>query len=277
MQDTTAPVYVMGRSEAETARLQRQSLLYNPGTRRLFEDAGITAGMRVLDVGSGAGDVAMLAAEMVGRDGLVVGVDNDCAVLETARRRAGAAGLTQVRFVAGDIREAELDLEFDAVVGRLVLVHVNDPAAILTRLTSLLRPEGVVAFQEIDWSIGPVSQPPSRSLALVRDWAQDLFRRCGLDPYIGLALQRIFLAAGLPAPQLRLDAPTGNGADFPGYAYMESSVRSGLPQLIKFGIATADDVAIDTLAQRLRDEIGNGTLVLPTLVGAWARKPGAAA
>ncbi|MCA1731923.1 MAG: hypothetical protein LC751_21770, partial [Actinobacteria bacterium] len=58
----TDPAYVMGRSEEETARLQKQSLLYNPSTRLLFEEAGITAGMKVLDVGSGAGDVALLAA-----------------------------------------------------------------------------------------------------------------------------------------------------------------------------------------------------------------------
>ncbi|MGH3087411.1 MAG: methyltransferase domain-containing protein, partial [Rubrobacteraceae bacterium] len=72
----TAPEYVMGRSAEETARLQKQSLLYDPSTRRLFEEAGISAGMKVLDVGCGAGDVALLAADLVGPDGVVVGVDS---------------------------------------------------------------------------------------------------------------------------------------------------------------------------------------------------------
>ena len=67
--------YAMGRTEAEEQRLQRQAALYAPATRRLFEAAGIGPGMKVLDLGSGAGDVALLAAELVGPTGHVVGVD----------------------------------------------------------------------------------------------------------------------------------------------------------------------------------------------------------
>ena len=58
--------YLFGHSEEETRRLLLQGRLFNPYTRRLLEDAGITSGMKVLDVGSGAGDVALLAAELVG-------------------------------------------------------------------------------------------------------------------------------------------------------------------------------------------------------------------
>ena len=56
------PVYVMGRSEDETRRLELQAELFEPLTRHLFEDAGVRPGMRVLDIGSGVGDVSFLAA-----------------------------------------------------------------------------------------------------------------------------------------------------------------------------------------------------------------------
>lgn len=72
--------------------------------------------MRVLDVGSGMGDVALLAAELVGPTGSVVGVDTNPDALVAARRRAPE----NVNSVEGDIRHLELDGEFDAVVGRLV-------------------------------------------------------------------------------------------------------------------------------------------------------------
>jgi ubiquinone/menaquinone biosynthesis C-methylase UbiE len=85
--------YVMGHSPEETERLQKQSRLYNPATRRLFEEAGIGVGMKVLDVGSGAGDVALLVAELVGPGGQIVGVDTNPTILETARARAATAGL----------------------------------------------------------------------------------------------------------------------------------------------------------------------------------------
>ncbi len=66
--------YALNRAPAETRRLQSQAQILNPSTRRMFEQAGITTGMRVLDVGSGAGDVAMLLADMVGPAGTVTGI-----------------------------------------------------------------------------------------------------------------------------------------------------------------------------------------------------------
>src|SRR5215211_6187520 len=110
----TTTSYAMGHTEAEERRLQSQAVLHEPDTRRLFEAAGIGAGMKVLDLGSGAGDTAMLTATMVGPTGSVVGVDVYPAILETARRRAQAAGHTNVTFLAGEVREVPLDDDFDA-------------------------------------------------------------------------------------------------------------------------------------------------------------------
>ena len=103
----TDPSYVFERSSDEYARLTRQAALFEPMTERLFRDAGITPGMRVLDVGSGVGDVALLAARLVGPHGSVVGVDLDGSALQTARARAGTLGLRNLTFIEGDVRSAE--------------------------------------------------------------------------------------------------------------------------------------------------------------------------
>ena len=87
----TDAIYIHGHSARETARLIAQAREREPAGRRLLQDAGLAPGMRVLDVGSGAGDVALLAAEIVGPGGAVVGVDANAAILETARGRAQAA------------------------------------------------------------------------------------------------------------------------------------------------------------------------------------------
>lgn len=68
---TERPTYLMGRDEAEARRLIQQARLYEPSTRWLLERAGLRPGMRVLDVGSGSGDVALLARELVGPEGSV--------------------------------------------------------------------------------------------------------------------------------------------------------------------------------------------------------------
>ena len=91
--DRHTGTYAMGRSAKETERLIRQGRFRHASTRRLFEDAGLTTGMRILDVGSGAGDVALLTAELVGPTGAVVGLDRNPAILATAAARAEAAGL----------------------------------------------------------------------------------------------------------------------------------------------------------------------------------------
>jgi hypothetical protein len=70
-----APVYALGHSPRELERLAVQARLVDPITRAFLREAGIAPGMRVLDVGCGAGDVAFLAADLVGRDGAVIGIE----------------------------------------------------------------------------------------------------------------------------------------------------------------------------------------------------------
>jgi len=101
--DADAPQHcVLGHSSREIERLKAQAQLIDPITRRFFQEAGLAPGMRVLDVGSGAGDVAFLAANIVGVSGQVVGVDRVPAALEVARERSAAKSLTNVTFASGD-------------------------------------------------------------------------------------------------------------------------------------------------------------------------------
>src|SRR5690242_9611805 len=122
-----------------------------PVTRRIFSVAGIAPGMRVLDVGSGNGEVAFLAAALVGHDGLVIGTDRVPGPIAAARARAQARSLRNVDFRVGDPGEMTFERPFDAVVGRYVLQFNPDPAAMLRKLAGHLRPGGVVAFHELDW------------------------------------------------------------------------------------------------------------------------------
>jgi ubiquinone/menaquinone biosynthesis C-methylase UbiE len=84
------PAYALGHSNREVDRLSAQARLLEPLTREFLSQAGIVPGMRVLDVGSGAGDVAFLAAELVGDTGTVIGTDRAPGVLAIARARAEA-------------------------------------------------------------------------------------------------------------------------------------------------------------------------------------------
>ena len=98
-------MYVLDSIETEHLRLVRQARLLEPLTERLFQEAGIEHGMRVLDLGCGMGDVSMLAARLVGPSGRVVGVDRDAFVLANASQRAEAAGFENIRFLHSDVAD----------------------------------------------------------------------------------------------------------------------------------------------------------------------------
>src|SRR6266568_2097388 len=147
---SSAETYILGHTPEAFQRLLKQGQLFNPFTRRLLEDAGLRAGMKVLDLGCGPGDVSLIAAELVGEEGRVVGVDMNPTVLQLAKSRAQEARLSQISFQSGDIHDLPFAQEFDVIVGRLILQHVSQPAVLLCRLTTHLRPGGLVAFQEYD-------------------------------------------------------------------------------------------------------------------------------
>ena len=273
---STFASYAFGHSENETRRLQAQSRLFNPATRRLLEDAGLAPGMRVLDVGSGAGDVAMLASDLVGPRGEVVGIDSNPLILETARKRAAAAGLENVTFIEGDITKAVPDGPFDAAVGRCVLFFVADQAAALRRIVDTVRPGGIVAFHEPgNASLRPDSRPPSPLLDRAWDWIIGGFEGAGLDTKMGLRVFSLFEEVGLPTPTMRLDAAVGGGPDWPGYDYIAETLRTILPLIVRHGVATEDEVGIDDFGARLRAEVvGNGGVITTwSFITAWARKP----
>jgi ubiquinone/menaquinone biosynthesis C-methylase UbiE len=271
---TADPTYLMGRTSTETGRLIRQGQFLNPATRRLLTEAGVAAGMRVLDLGSGAGDVALTAAELVGPTGAVVGVDANPEALAVARARAEAAGLAHAAFVAGDLRTVEPDGQFDAIVGRLVLMYLPEPAAALRRFAGRLRPGGLVAVQEYNFGAASFQWYPAMpTWRRFWDWMRATVAQAGVESLMGYKLAATFREAGLPAPRLRLESPLIAGDDPAGCAWAADSLRSMLPLTLRFGIATAEEVDIDTLADRLRAETlaHGGVVKTPDLVGAWTR------
>jgi ubiquinone/menaquinone biosynthesis C-methylase UbiE len=106
--------YALGHSEKEVDRLSRQAEAFGPFTRQVFEQAGIKPGMRVLDIGCGGGDVAFLAAELVGPTGEVVGVGRAPEAVARATLRAKNRNMRNLHFVEGDPTPMEFEHPFDA-------------------------------------------------------------------------------------------------------------------------------------------------------------------
>lgn len=270
-----ANTYVFGNSNTELQRLINQSKHFGELTEDVLRKAGIEPGMRVLDVGCGSGDVSFLLAKMVGTGGMVIGVDKSVEAVELARQRATAAMLTQVEFGVADITgDFQLAEPVDAIVGRFILMHVANPAGVLSRLVTNLKPGGLIVFQEMDGLSGR-AVPESPLYKMSDYWMGETFRRAGFSPNAGSNLYNIFIQAGLAAPQMYVNAQVVAGPDSPGYEVMAGALRGLLPLIERLGVAKAEEIQIDTFAARLRDELvaTNGILIAPSLIGAWTRNP----
>ena len=276
----TDPTYALGRSDDEHARLTEQANFLRALTERFFRRAGIAPGMRVLDVGSGVGDVAFLLAELVGRDGKVIGVDLDDTALAKARQRAEQLALRNVEFVHGDIRTTALPGPFDAAAGRLVLLYCADPAATLARIATQVRIGGIVAFQEMEMNLAATPANYGDSLlGKVVECIYRTFAAAGVRVTMASELMRTYLQAGLREPEASGEFVVGGGADFAGYSWLANTLRSLAPMARKSGIPLDSLGDLDMLTQRLRTEAANGgrDFWSPPYVGVFARvaKPAA--
>lgn len=272
--DNTQMAYPIGENDLQTRRLITQGQLYNPSTRTFFQAAGISKGMKVLELGSGVGDVTLLLADLVGPSGRIVGIELNPRAVETARTRVQNAGWRNVEYFAGDIESIQLDQDFDAAVGRFVLMWLPDPRAVLQRVVKYLRPGGVIAFQDNDFVFNVVA---SASLPLFDKLNADLREtqsHGGADFHMGLKMQQLYHQVGLPAPQLTLDAPLGTGDDWTGYQFLAETVEMLLPRMRQLGIVMPGEVDMSNLAERIRKEAveNQAVIVLPAIIGAWSRK-----
>jgi SAM-dependent methyltransferase len=270
-QDST---YALGHSQQELERLTRQAQVFEPFTRQLLHEAGVSAGMRILDVGCGSGDVTLLAAELVGKSGEIIGVDRAAAAVQRATVRAQARAAGNVRFLQGDPTDMQFDRPFDAVVGRLVLMYYPDPINAIRKLMAHVRNGGLIVFQEFDMA-NARSLPVAATFERHVDWIRQTLAATGARTQLGLELYSVFLAAGLPGPSMRMDALISGGPDSPAYELVTEVVRSLLPVMESLRIATATEVDISSLARRMRDEVvaAKGVLLSPALIGAWSWKP----
>lgn len=265
--------YPFADRAVEDERLVAQSALFDPLTRRVFHEAGLAPGMRVLDLGSGSGNVARLAAEFVGPQGKVVGIERDPEAARLAQRQTAA---DNVEFRVGDIQTLEgVEDGFDAVVGRLVIMYVADPVAAIRQAAARVKPGGLVCLHEADLDyLWASPQPPLWSQ--IHGWFVQALEKAGIQTRMGPNLHTAFRDAGLPGPQLLIETTAQGGPDAPVWGWA-NVVAGAVPLMEQLGIATRAEVDPDTLASRLLAEVlgCDGCMISPLLFGAWARVPAA--
>ncbi len=267
--------YAMGSTDRERQRLMRQGAILRGFLASAFRTAGIEAGMRVLDLGCGVGNVAMLAADLVGPTGSVVGIDRDAASVAWARKRVSDAGYANIRFQTTEFHDFADSEPFDALVGRFVLLYLPDPAGTLRHLSQQLRSGAVIAFMEPDFTVDSRIFPDMPQFKDCGRWISEALRRSGARIDMGMRLYAACRDAGFVKTATEVSHLSGCGCSREMADFFAETIRSILPKIIQYGIATAEEVQVDKLADRMHAACRD---IDPQWVGsrcisAWARKP----
>ena len=263
--------YPLGHTDAEHERLIRQAARVAPITERFFREAGIGLGQRVLDLGSGVGDVAMLVARLVGPSGEVVAIERDPKSIAKARARVTEAGFHNVSFNESNVNEILDEKPFDAAVGRFILMYLPDPVAALRSISQVVRPGGVIVFQEPCW-VPVLAHLASLPLWFATASLIDKTMRASANHDMGTELYHTFVEAGLPEPAMRMELPVGKEPYLAQWYY--DTLCSLRPQMEQLHLPIESLGSLDTLVQRLQAEVAESKTVACWFasVGAWCRK-----
>jgi len=265
--------YFLGYRQAEQQRLQQQAQQLAEEADWLFDQIGIPPGAHTLEIGCGPLGCLALLAQRVGPHGMVVGVERNEDSVQLARQYIAEHHLPQVEVRLGDGKATGLPREsFDLAFARLVLVNIPEPERVVDEMMALVRPGGVVALHEADWSahlLYPPLPAGPRLFQLLEAYSQ----LNGIDLFVGRRVPSLLRAAGLIDVQVRPLIhvyPPGHGRRLIYWQFLEN-LRE---RLLAVGLVT--EVELTQLMADLKRHLDDpDTLVVSNLFfQVWGRKPG---
>ncbi len=255
--------YVHGTSPVEQERLSRLNDLLN---ERCVHEMDLRKGERVLDFGSGLGQLTRSMARRVGGNGCVIGVEGSEAQINAAQRIANADGEGElVQFRLGDVKSPPLESSewgtFDVVHTRFLLEHVSDPLAVVKQMVRAARPGGRIILMDDDHDMLRLWPEAPRVMHAWNAYVRT-YDRNGTDPIVGRRLVALLHAAGAK--------PARNMQVFFGACASDATLAPTVENLLRIldgaraPLLETNAINVDQLDEALEE------------LGAWASRPDAA-
>ena len=264
--------YLLGTDPEEGRRLEMQHRLWAEAARDLWDRAGFGKGARLLDLGCGPGFAALELAERVGPEGRVLAVDESPRFIAALVREAGRLRLDQL--TARVERAQQLQLEpasLDGAFARWIFSFLRDPAPVIDRVVSGLRPGGRLVIWDYLNYRATTLQPRSPVFDRVLAAVDESWKRTGGDLDVGARLPGLVVKSGCRlvdlVPLAKFIRPGTRFWDWPTqffFGYVPRLVEAGL-------LAEADRCAFE--AEWRAGERDPGTfLSAPPMIGIIAEK-----
>jgi 2-polyprenyl-3-methyl-5-hydroxy-6-metoxy-1,4-benzoquinol methylase len=255
--------------QKERDRLGALESLFDAPSRRLLAGVGVGEGWRCLEVGCGAGGVALWLAERVGRTGRVLATDLDTRFID-------GHGQENLDVLTHDVVSDDLeDAAFDLVHARAVLEHIPQRREVLARLVSALKPGGWLLVEDVDFgppttatlarffSPQPVAAAAERLLRAVAA----VFTAVGADPSLGSRLPGMLVNAGLVSVGAEVHTPVVAGGS---ETWTRGTVEQLAGRLVDTGLVTVDDIELFLAATAEPSTF----YAPPLMVSAWGQRAG---
>lgn len=267
---TDATRYVIRGGIQGRERLRVLARVMSPTSSLLLDRIGVRSGLNCLDVGCGGGDVTLELARRAAPGGRALGLDIDETKLAIARQEAAEQGIPNIEFRMADVRLLDGPPEFDLAYSRFLLTHLSDPAAAVQAMQQRVRPGGLVAVEDIDFS-GNFTYPASPSFQRYHELYCEAVRRRGGDACIGPRLPLLLKEAGLIEVGVSAVQPIGTEGEVKLITPM--TMENIAAVVMQEGLATGDE--IDAIVRDLYAFAADpGTVSgVPRIVQAWGRRP----
>ena len=265
--------YLLGDDGAEVARLERQHRAWVGPMYALLEDVGLSAGMRVLDLGCGPGFTAFELAHFVGVSGTVVACDNNAGFLNVLERERDRRRLRQVATLKAGVESLPVDQgSFDVIYGRWILSWLADVEGVLERAGALLRPGGALVLQEyLDWGASkllPRSEAFDAGIrACMENWDQAGGSINVAQTVVGLARK-----VGLSLDSFQVQARSGRPGDLV-WQWLGEFYHSFWPTLVERGHLTEGEMTAFLASFRAAGRNPGSVILAPVMADIVLRRP----
>ena len=228
--------YVIGVGKDDEERLSLLNELFGKTSKDLLLKAGLTQGMRVLEVGCGTGNMTRWIAKQVGDNGHVTAVDISPEQIHIAKDNCSQSH--NITFIESSLFDLNVSNKFDLIYSRFLVMHLQNPFEGLQYLTQLLKPNGILVSEEATNSV-TACYPESPVFRKYRELVMALFTKKNIDFDIGEKLYAYFQQLKSQDIYVNFVQPIYKPHQKKMMAILINELKN---RYIEFGIATETDI-----------------------------------